>query len=214
MGKTSDDSSNTDRSRSWARALVWDKNASAEKQAPILPTSEPRQQRVADDGVARTSPELTPVGRQDTHSSPADAVSKKNVPDNTSAARPAATPPPKNTEAPREESAALDGEADPEKPKLSLSHRAKAGSKRFVTHTKDALLHSYINILLIFVPIGIAVQVANLSPVIIFAMNAVAIVPLAGLLSFATESVASRLGDTLGALLNVSFGNAVELIIL
>ncbi|TKA62409.1 hypothetical protein B0A55_11864 [Friedmanniomyces simplex] len=44
-------------------------------------------------------------------------------------------------------------------------------------------------------------------------MNAVAIVPLAGLLSFATECVAARMGDTLGALLNVSFGNAVELII-
>ncbi|KAL8698100.1 MAG: hypothetical protein Q9224_002007, partial [Gallowayella concinna] len=44
-------------------------------------------------------------------------------------------------------------------------------------------------------------------------MNAIAIIPLAGMLAFATESVAHRLGDTLGALLNVSFGNAVELII-
>ncbi len=48
---------------------------------------------------------------------------------------------------------------------------------------------------------------------VIFAMNALAIVPLASLLSYATESVASRLGDTIGALLNVTFGNAVELII-
>ncbi len=48
---------------------------------------------------------------------------------------------------------------------------------------------------------------------VIFAMNAIAIIPLAGLLSHATESVASRLGDTVGALLNVTFGNAVELII-
>jgi Ca2+:H+ antiporter len=44
-------------------------------------------------------------------------------------------------------------------------------------------------------------------------MNAVAIIPLAGILSHATECVASRLGDTIGALLNVTFGNAVELII-
>ncbi len=44
-------------------------------------------------------------------------------------------------------------------------------------------------------------------------MNALAIVPLASLLSHATEGVASRLGDTIGALLNVTFGNAVELII-
>jgi Ca2+:H+ antiporter len=66
----------------------------------------------------------------------------------------------------------------------------------------------------VFVPVGIAVQVANLDPTIIFVMNAIAIVPLAGLLSHATESVAKRMGDTVGALMNVTFGNAVELIIL
>ncbi|KAI4271845.1 MAG: hypothetical protein LQ337_005713 [Flavoplaca oasis] len=44
-------------------------------------------------------------------------------------------------------------------------------------------------------------------------MNAVAIIPLAGLLSYATESVAREMGDTVGALMNVTFGNAVELII-
>jgi len=48
---------------------------------------------------------------------------------------------------------------------------------------------------------------------VVFAMNAIAIVPLAGLLSHATESVASQLGDTVGALMNITFGNAVELII-
>lgn len=62
-------------------------------------------------------------------------------------------------------------------------------------------------------PIGIAAEFAHLKPEIVFAMNAIAIIPLAGLLTHATESVAVRLGDTLGALLNVSFGNAVELII-
>jgi len=48
---------------------------------------------------------------------------------------------------------------------------------------------------------------------VIFAMNAIAIIPLAGLLAHATESVASRMGDTWASLLNVTFGNAVELII-
>jgi Ca2+:H+ antiporter len=75
------------------------------------------------------------------------------------------------------------------------------------------LLYSWINALLVFVPVGIAVHFAHLSPVIVFTMNALAIIPLAGLLSHATEAVAARLGDTLGALLNVSFGNAVELIL-
>jgi len=48
---------------------------------------------------------------------------------------------------------------------------------------------------------------------VVFGLNAIAIVPLAGLLSHATESVASRCGDTVAALMNVTFGNAVELII-
>ncbi|KAG5965813.1 hypothetical protein E4U57_003590 [Claviceps arundinis] len=74
--------------------------------------------------------------------------------------------------------------------------------------------HSWLNVLLVFVPIGIVV--ANVKGVhggIVFAMNCIAVVPLAGLLSHATESVASKMGDSLGALLNVTFGNAVELII-
>lgn len=99
------------------------------------------------------------------------------------------------------------------KPNPGLFLRMRNGCGRFCNHTKDALCHSWINVLLAFVPVGIAVKAANLSSEIVFAMNAVAIIPLAALLSHATESVASRMGDTMGALINVSFGNAVELII-
>ena len=75
--------------------------------------------------------------------------------------------------------------------------------------------HSWGNVLLVFVPVGIIVaNVGGLSGGIVFAMNCVAIIPLAGLLAFATECVATSMGDALGALLNVTFGNAVELIIL
>lgn len=74
--------------------------------------------------------------------------------------------------------------------------------------------HSWINLLLVFVPIGIVVaNIKGINGGIVFAMNAIAVVPLAGLLSHATESVASNMGDALGALLNITFGNAVELII-
>ncbi|KAJ5486874.1 hypothetical protein N7530_001174 [Penicillium desertorum] len=97
--------------------------------------------------------------------------------------------------------------------KPGLLIRMRNGSGRFYRHTTEAICHSWINVLLIFVPVGIACEAAGLDPAIIFAMNAVAIIPLAGLLSHATESVASRLGDTIGALINVTFGNAVELII-
>ncbi|KAG7292792.1 hypothetical protein NEMBOFW57_002835 [Staphylotrichum longicolle] len=84
---------------------------------------------------------------------------------------------------------------------------------RFLLVIKHIFRSSVVNILLVFVPAGIAVHFAQLPAGVIFAMNAVAIVPLAALLSHATESVASRLGDTVGALMNVTFGNAAELII-
>ena len=85
---------------------------------------------------------------------------------------------------------------------------------RFYHTVTEILLSSIINVLLVFVPVGIAVNFAHVSPTIVFAMNAIAIIPLAGLLSHATESVAASMGDTIGALMNVTFGNAVELIIL
>ncbi|KAL9022203.1 MAG: hypothetical protein Q9185_000603 [Variospora sp. 1 TL-2023] len=84
---------------------------------------------------------------------------------------------------------------------------------RFYRDCKAILLASWINMLLVFVPVAIAVEIAHVNPTIVFAFNAIAIIPLAGLLSYATQSVASELGDTIGALMNVTFGNAVELII-
>lgn len=87
--------------------------------------------------------------------------------------------------------------------------------KRFLTTFKKILLYSWLNLLLVFVPAGIIVHfIPNTSPAVIFAMNAIAIIPLAGMLSYATETVAHRMGDAIGALMNVTFGNAVELIIL
>lgn len=85
---------------------------------------------------------------------------------------------------------------------------------RFFIVVKKILCNSWINILLFFVPAGIAVNQAAVHSGLIFTMNAIAIIPLACLLSFATESLAHELGATWGALLNVSFGNVVELIIL
>lgn len=76
------------------------------------------------------------------------------------------------------------------------------------------LTHSWFNVLLVFVPLGIILANINgINSGVVFAVNCIAVIPLAGLLSFATESVARKMGDALGALLNVTFGNAVELII-
>jgi hypothetical protein len=76
---------------------------------------------------------------------------------------------------------------------------------------KISIFHSWLNILLIFVPVGIAVsQVDGINGGIVFGLNAVAIIPLAGLLAYATESVARKMGDALGALLNVTFGKSTH----
>ena len=48
---------------------------------------------------------------------------------------------------------------------------------------------------------------------LLFALSVAAIVPLAALLSRATESVAERTGDTIGGLLNATLGNLTELLI-
>ncbi|TWA25936.1 calcium/proton exchanger cax [Sinorhizobium medicae] len=47
----------------------------------------------------------------------------------------------------------------------------------------------------------------------LFFLSVAAIVPLAALLSRATESVAAKTGDAVGGLLNATFGNMTELII-
>ena len=71
---------------------------------------------------------------------------------------------------------------------------------------RAAILNSPINVLLVAVPIGIALKYAHVDPVAVFVVNFIAIVPLAGLLSYATEEIAITVGETLGGLLNASFG--------
>ncbi|KAK4450576.1 vacuolar calcium ion transporter [Podospora aff. communis PSN243] len=86
--------------------------------------------------------------------------------------------------------------------------------KRIVRTARVIIFGSWGNVLLVFVPVGVAVHFAHAPAGVVFAMNAIAIVPLAGLLGKATETVAAGFGDAIGALMNVTFGNAVELIIL
>jgi Ca2+:H+ antiporter len=67
--------------------------------------------------------------------------------------------------------------------------------------------------LLFFVPVAFVVAAASTSPALIFFTSALAIVPLAKFIGEATEELAARTSSALGGLLNVTFGNATELII-
>lgn len=75
------------------------------------------------------------------------------------------------------------------------------------------LCSNYVNVLLVFVPLGIIAGKMHWSPTAVFVLNFIAIMPLAALLSFATEELSAKLGQTLGGLCNATFGNAVELIV-
>ncbi|HYX20379.1 MAG TPA: calcium/proton exchanger [Thermoanaerobaculia bacterium] len=71
-----------------------------------------------------------------------------------------------------------------------------------------------LNWLLVFVPVAVVAEHAKPEAhTLLFVLSVLAIVPLAGLLSQATENVAARTGDAVGGLLNATFGNMTELVI-
>lgn len=74
--------------------------------------------------------------------------------------------------------------------------------------------HNPILWLLVFVPAVFAAESARPDAhTLLFVISVLAIVPLATLLSHATESVAARTGDAAGGLLNATLGNLTELVI-
>ncbi|KAK2474454.1 hypothetical protein BFJ63_vAg12789 [Fusarium oxysporum f. sp. narcissi] len=84
----------------------------------------------------------------------------------------------------------------------------------FFGQIRSTVVASKLNWLLVFVPIGLAAHSFQINPLAIFMTNAIAIVPLSVMLTEATERIAADAGDTIGALLNITLGNLVELIIL
>src|SRR5512139_1798065 len=74
--------------------------------------------------------------------------------------------------------------------------------------------HNRLLWLLVFVPVVFAGETfAPDAPTLLFLLSVLAIVPLAALLSHATESVATKTGDAVGGLLNATLGNLTELVI-
>ena len=68
-------------------------------------------------------------------------------------------------------------------------------------------------VFLIAIPLALIAQTASLGPVWIFIFSAVSVIPLAGYIGTATESLAEHTGPKVGGLLNATLGNAAELII-
>src|SRR6187401_2074696 len=74
--------------------------------------------------------------------------------------------------------------------------------------------HNKLLWLLAFVPVVFAAErLHHDAHTLLFVLSVLAIVPLAALLSRATESLAAKTGDAIGGLLNATLGNLTELII-
>ncbi|MBI5420827.1 MAG: calcium/proton exchanger [Parcubacteria group bacterium] len=67
--------------------------------------------------------------------------------------------------------------------------------------------------LLLFVPLTAVIHYLHVSPILVFFISALAIIPLAKFIGEATEELSVHVGSALGGLLNATFGNATELII-
>ena len=67
--------------------------------------------------------------------------------------------------------------------------------------------------LLLLVPAAVYASLSHASPVLVFILAALAIIPLAKFIGEATEELAGHTGPALGGFLNASFGNATELLI-
>lgn len=70
-----------------------------------------------------------------------------------------------------------------------------------------------LDLLLIFIPIAAILHYTHQPPLWTFLASGLAIIPLAGWMGRATESLAEKLGAGIGGLLNATFGNAAEMII-
>lgn len=93
-------------------------------------------------------------------------------------------------------------------PQRSIKLGIKRKSEKVMSR-KDAVLLR----MLLFVPLSLILNHLGLDPIIIFITAGIAIIPLAAWIANFTEAIATEIGPSLGGLLNVTFGNATELII-
>ena len=71
-----------------------------------------------------------------------------------------------------------------------------------------------VRILWVFLPLGLAAEVFHMNPIAIAIFNFLAIIPLSEKVSDLSDKLSDAFGDLLGALINATFGNAVELIVI
>jgi Ca2+:H+ antiporter len=73
--------------------------------------------------------------------------------------------------------------------------------------------HGWPYLLVPLIPVAVVLEFAHAEATVIFAASALGIIPTAALMGRATEELAAKSGPGIGGFLNVTFGNAPELII-
>ena len=86
--------------------------------------------------------------------------------------------------------------------------RAQFNLRRFLTSGEG-----WPYLLVPFIPVAIVLDAGNASAVVVFGASVLGVVPTAALMGKATDELAHRSGPGIGGLLNVTFGNAPELVI-
>src|SRR6266699_1785751 len=74
-------------------------------------------------------------------------------------------------------------------------------------------MNRWLYLLLLAAPAAVLAEALHTPPLAPFVLASLGLVPLAGLIGLATETLAERLGHRVGGLLNATFGNAAEIII-
>lgn len=85
--------------------------------------------------------------------------------------------------------------------------------RRDLAAIREMLTGQYLNLLLLFAPLALWASLAAWSDTWIFVFNFLVMIPLANLLGEATESLAFHTGETIGGLVNATFGNIVEVVV-
>lgn len=78
---------------------------------------------------------------------------------------------------------------------------------------RHTMFRGYMNILFLFVPLGIAADMFAWAPGFVFTFNLLAILPLAKLLNFTLKKLSTGMNPLLGGIFNVVFSNAILLIV-
>jgi Ca2+:H+ antiporter len=79
--------------------------------------------------------------------------------------------------------------------------------------TWHMIANSWVNLLLLCIPLGFFAGAMDGAPGLVFGANFMALIPLALILGEVTEDLAVRFGDSIGGLLNATFGNVVEMLL-